>query len=406
MTAPLVLLGAEIPAAPAVVSRVVRLTSHAGLSLPPKPKPQDLTASLAAFREELLARRVRLLWDGRAFLLEHRPEDLGCPRDIDTVTLLFDELCADYAPKGVRLPPAVEAAAVDDELSAGCYHAWRVTRELRALGERSRDEEREEAFQPVIESVLSAAEQTHRAARQTAKREVAAQESARAEQRNGAPLCFLDLEHTGQTPAQARVIQLAFRLRRREVSEEHWASYLTNERVPILPGAFRVHRLRETQLRGKPTFAQVLPEILPRFRGAILVAHNAASCDVPHLRASFARAGVAWPFLDVLDTLRLAKALVGGPCKVSDLLARFGLRGGREHDAAGDVESLLSIWGYLRSLVPDATVADLFQLLSAATPQRAPAKGRQCLQATIATLTPIYGPRGTARPRSQQELGS
>jgi DNA polymerase-3 subunit epsilon len=196
------------------------------------------------------------------------------------------------------------------------------------------------------------------------------------------------------------VIQLAFRLRRPDAPEERWTSYLSNEGVPILPGARRVHRIHEPMLRGKPTFAQVLPEILPRFRGAILVAHNAASCDVPHLKASFARAGVPWPFLDVLDTLRLAKHLVGGACGVSDLVERFGLLAGREHDAEGDVLSLLSIWGYLRALVPDATVADLFQLLT--TPKKTPAKGRRCLQATIATLAPISGPRGTP-PFSRQE---
>ena len=90
--------------------------------------------------------------------------------------------------------------------------------------------------------------------------------------------------------------------------------------VPIDSYAFKAHGISESDLRGKPTFADRAPALVSFFnthlRSAdigVLVAHNGAACDFPFLCVAMARAGVTFPakLMYTLDTYQQLKRFKG-----------------------------------------------------------------------------------------------
>jgi DNA polymerase-3 subunit epsilon len=88
----------------------------------------------------------------------------------------------------------------------------------------------------------------------------------------------LDTETTGFGP-KARIIEVAAVVFENRVPVREWSSLLLPEDVDWgsekVAQALSVNKLTREQLQGKPTFAQVLPDLLVELSHDVLVAHNA-----------------------------------------------------------------------------------------------------------------------------------
>jgi DNA polymerase III epsilon subunit-like protein len=133
--------------------------------------------------------------------------------------------------------------------------------------------------------------------------------------------------------------------------------------IPVPVEASRVHGLRDADVRGAPTFAEILPTLLAALDGRVLVAHNAVF-DVGVLGRELARAGHALR-PPALCTMLLGGLLPGGKPNLSLAMARATFGGAEDadlaaHGARGDAMTCARVLRRERMLAlgkwgPDAT---------------------------------------------------
>jgi DNA polymerase-3 subunit epsilon len=109
-------------------------------------------------------------------------------------------------------------------------------------------------------------------------------------------------------------------------------------------GAAEIHGLSRADLAAGVPLPEVLRELRAALDGRALLAHH-ATFDVGFLRAAFREAGERMPRLPVVCTLTLHKRLLRadaleewpqGALRLWVARERYGLLGGRPHDALGD----------------------------------------------------------------------
>lgn len=158
------------------------------------------------------------------------------------------------------------------------------------------------------------------------------------------PLVFLDLEATGTDPQNARVIQIALQ---RFVPAPDGASLDAELDVLVdpetdIPGAVtELTGIRDSDVRGEPTFDSFVSEISALLDDADLAGYNAIAYDVPLLKAEFERCGGSLPGPSdrvVLDPYRLEQVL--RPRTLTALYERYtGQSLENAHDAMSDVKA-------------------------------------------------------------------
>jgi DNA polymerase III epsilon subunit-like protein len=159
----------------------------------------------------------------------------------------------------------------------------------------------------------------------------------------------LDTETTG-LDGKARIIEIAFVKFTDGVVTEEWSALFD---VPDLdwndPGvqrALEVNQITREQLKGKPRFAEVLPEMLDRLACQFVwVAHN-ADFDIRMIRQELERAGsLVLPDALVLDTMCLDQKInktpiVKGAHTVASVASRWNVAvDGAAHRAATDART-------------------------------------------------------------------
>lgn len=88
------------------------------------------------------------------------------------------------------------------------------------------------------------------------------------------PLVSIDTETTGRNPEVDRIVELAcVVLRGGQVTEQY--TWLINPERPIPQEAFEVHGISDDDVKDKPRFAEVLPEVMTKLRDLVPVAYNA-----------------------------------------------------------------------------------------------------------------------------------
>lgn len=159
----------------------------------------------------------------------------------------------------------------------------------------------------------------------------------------------LDTETTGLEPEQGhRVIEIAcLELSGRRPTGRHFHRYVNPGRE-IDAAATQVHGLAAEDLADKPTFADIVEELVEFIEGAELLIHN-APFDVAFLNAELARLGR--PALEnlcsVTDTLALARELHPGKKNSLDALCeRYGVDNSHRtlHGALLDTQLLSEVW--------------------------------------------------------------
>jgi DNA polymerase III subunit epsilon len=192
-----------------------------------------------------------------------------------------------------------------------------------------------------------------------------------------APIVVLDTETTGLNPRLGhRVVELgAIRLELGPAGSWQVAaefSRLVNPGRPMDPGATRVNGIRDADLIGAPTFADIAPDFLALLDGALLVAHN-AQFDADFLASELAiwAESSSVPVQNLLTnpwlcTLRLARLHFHfGYNGLPEVARQLGVRVGRFHRALNDAfvtaEVLRRMLRHLAHLRIE-TVGDLLHL--------------------------------------------
>lgn len=145
----------------------------------------------------------------------------------------------------------------------------------------------------------------------------------------------IDVETSGFTPGQARVISVAVLALDADGQVEHSVASLLNPGVD--PGPTHVHGLTAEMLEDQPTFAEIVPDLLETVRGRTLVAHNVAF-DYAFLAAEAELAGTELPIDTAMCTVELSRRLELGldNLRLETLARHWGVAQTRPHDAFDD----------------------------------------------------------------------
>jgi DNA polymerase-3 subunit epsilon len=175
-----------------------------------------------------------------------------------------------------------------------------------------------------------------------------------------APLCFVDLEMTGLSPRDDRVLEVcAVRTRGGRVEDK-----LTSLVRPDggVFGNAHIHGIDPAEVAAAPPFAAIAPRLGEVLAGAVLVAHSAA-WDVAFLEAEHDRAGRPRRIEHYLDTLSLSRRAFALPShRLSALCEALGVAPGRAHRAASDVDALRAVFGRVVSVLAPRTPRDLWHV--------------------------------------------
>jgi DNA polymerase-3 subunit epsilon len=164
-------------------------------------------------------------------------------------------------------------------------------------------------------------------------------------------IAFLDVETTGRNPQNDRLIEVGVVIGEHgEVKAHH--NWLINPGRPIPAESTAVHGIKDEDVAGKPSFAEVAGEILAALAGAIPAAYN-ASFDRGFLLAEFERAGIRPSEpppamrreVDWIDPLVFARELYKDEQSRSlgDMAARLGVTLVNAHRATDDAEAALRV---------------------------------------------------------------
>lgn len=154
----------------------------------------------------------------------------------------------------------------------------------------------------------------------------------------------VDLETTGGGKDDAITEFGAVKVRGGEVLGEFHT--LVDPGRPIPPVIVSLTGLTTAMVMTAPRIAQVLPSFLEFIRGAVIVAHN-APFDVGFLKRACAATGHDWPGPAVVDTARLARALVDGDearnHRLATLATLFKAQTTPDHRAFHDAQATVDV---------------------------------------------------------------
>ncbi len=105
------------------------------------------------------------------------------------------------------------------------------------------------------------------------------------------PLVVFDIESTGVSPRQDRIIELAA-IKVMPDGSEVEQCWLLNPTIPIPPETTRIHGITDEIVKDCPTFRDKAQEIFEFFRDCDLSGFNADRFDIPCLEEEFARVGM------------------------------------------------------------------------------------------------------------------
>lgn len=107
------------------------------------------------------------------------------------------------------------------------------------------------------------------------------------------PLAVIDVETTGLEPTEDRIIEIGIiRFEDREVVESY--GQLVDPERPVPEEVVDLTGIEDSDLEGKPTFAEVADEVRERLEGVGIVAYN-LSFDRGFVEAELERCGLDWP---------------------------------------------------------------------------------------------------------------
>ncbi len=152
----------------------------------------------------------------------------------------------------------------------------------------------------------------------------------------------LDLETTDKDTTRADIIEIAaVRVRNGKRVAEKSALVRPRGRIPAASTA--VHGIRDSDVAGERTFAEVWPEFREFLGGDIVVAHNGYDFDFRVLTRMVRSMGAKLE-LSMYDSLPLARDMFPTSRKLVDLARKFDVDTGQSHRALDDTRALAEVF--------------------------------------------------------------
>lgn len=161
------------------------------------------------------------------------------------------------------------------------------------------------------------------------------------------PLVFVDIETTGGSPANSRVLELAaIRYEQGRIIGE--LSTLIDAGEPVPPFITQLTGIHEGDQWGAPSFNGVARELMCLLEGAVFVAHN-VGFDYGFIAAEYGRLDQDF-VVPQLCTVKLARYLYPGyrSYKLSSVIERHNIEVENRHRAYDDAAALVSFYELAR----------------------------------------------------------
>jgi DNA polymerase-3 subunit epsilon len=159
----------------------------------------------------------------------------------------------------------------------------------------------------------------------------------------GKPLVFVDVETTGGSPANSRVLEIGA-LRVEDGIVVDYINQVLDPEEPVPYWITQLTGIQQHETVGQPTFAQVVPELAKLFQGAVFIAHN-VNFDYSFFTEEYNRMGQKFG-MHKLCTVRLSRALYPAEHthKLDAVIERHGYRVAKRHRAYDDAEVLYKFY--------------------------------------------------------------
>lgn len=167
------------------------------------------------------------------------------------------------------------------------------------------------------------------------------------------PLCFVDVETTGTSPTQDRIIEVGV-LRVEDGKVVQKFSSLINPKTHLPPMITQITGIDAFSLTRAPLFEEVSYNVREMLDGAMFVAHN-VRFDYAFIKHEFKRLGIEYS-ADTIDTVKLSHLLFPKFRKhdLSSIIERHSLTVQNRHRAFDDAKAL---WDFIchscQTLGPD-----------------------------------------------------
>lgn len=163
------------------------------------------------------------------------------------------------------------------------------------------------------------------------------------------PMIIFDLETTGLSIGEDRMVEIAYR-KIMPNGDVIAVAQRINPGMPIPEDSMAIHGITDADVADSPSFAQLCYELWSVFDGADVGGFNITGFDLPFLKAEFARVGKNFDYSNkrVLDAKVLYhKVAARDMVSARNLSAAYKLYCGKEHisahTGAGDVEVTVEI---------------------------------------------------------------
>ncbi|MFC0470254.1 ATP-dependent DNA helicase DinG [Halalkalibacter kiskunsagensis] len=174
----------------------------------------------------------------------------------------------------------------------------------------------------------------------------------------------VDVETTGHSVMRGdRIIQIGAVVIEKEEIVETFATFV-NPSQSIPPFIEELTGISDEIVANAPSFHEVIPELLPLFKGSTFVAHN-VDFDLNFLRKQIEEEGYTLPSLPVFDTVELSRILLPQQesYKLGQLAEQLGYSHDRPHQADSDAEVTATLFMTLLHKLKTLPILTLQQLV-------------------------------------------
>ncbi|MFB8385573.1 histone-like nucleoid-structuring protein Lsr2 [Microbacterium sp. NPDC055910] len=221
---------------------------------------------------------------------------------------------------------------------------------------------------------------------------------------------IVDVETTGLSPRQNRIVELAvIRVDGEGNVVDEWSTRFNPEG---LVGATHIHGITQADVAGAPLFRDVAARLIPYISGVPIAAHN-ANFDLAFLRAEFQRAGWDTPWIPTFCTLDGSREYLPDldRRRLADCCWAAGVPLENAHSALGDARAtagLLRFYlaraGRRQSQVLSALRDEARSVSWPPSPSRTPATPFASLAAETGGRTKRITPAGPQQPPLLRQL--
>lgn len=211
----------------------------------------------------------------------------------------------------------------------------------------------------------------------------------------GVSFVVVDLETTGTSASRSRITEIgAVRVRDGRVTGEFTTlvdpGMLIPANITLLTG------ITQSMVATAPPITRALPDLLAFLDAepdTVLVAHN-APFDTGFLKAACEREGIEWPGYPVVDTLRLARAVLLRPevhnHRLGTLAAYFGAPTTPNHRALDDARATVDVLNGLLTRLAPMGVTSLEELRAVNKPASRAQRARRHLAEDLPERPGVY----------------